>query len=54
LTPLSLVWSWRKLFPDLDDDLQHFPNEENRKSEILDMLYAMSSFERLDKDDVEE
>jgi hypothetical protein len=32
---------WRKLLPDLEDDLQGIPNEEINKSKIPDMMYAM-------------
>jgi hypothetical protein len=53
MNPVTLVWSWRKLLPDLDD-LQSFPNEEISKSEILDMVCAMKSFENIDEDNVEE
>jgi hypothetical protein len=39
--PVTLVRSWRKLLPDLeDDDLQGFPKEEISKSEILDMVHV--------------
>jgi hypothetical protein len=43
-----------KLLPDLEDDLQGFPNEEISKSEILDMVCAMTSFENFDEDNGEE
>jgi hypothetical protein len=34
MNPVTLVQSWRKLLPDLeDDDVQGFPNEEISKSE---------------------
>jgi hypothetical protein len=49
-----LFQSWRKL-PDLEeDDFQGIPNEEISKSEILDMVCAMRSFENIDKDNVVE
>jgi hypothetical protein len=55
MNPVTLVRSWRKLVPGLeDDDLQGFPNEEIRKSEILDVVCAMRSFENMDEDNVEE
>jgi hypothetical protein len=53
VNPVTLVRSWRKLVPDLEDDLQDFPNEEI-KSEILDMVCAMRSFENINKDNDEE
>jgi hypothetical protein len=34
--------------------LQSFPNKEISKSEILDMVCAMKSFEVIDEDNVEE
>jgi hypothetical protein len=41
VNPATLVQSWRKLVPDLEeDDLQGFPKEEISKSEILDMVCA--------------
>jgi hypothetical protein len=43
----------RKLLPDLEYDLQGFPNEEISKSKILDVC-AMRSFENIDEDNVEE
>jgi hypothetical protein len=33
--------------------LQGFPNEEIRKSEILDMVCAMRSFKNINEDDIE-
>jgi hypothetical protein len=46
--PLTLVQSWRKLLPDLKrDDMQGFLL---KKSEILDMVYAVRSFENIDKE----
>jgi hypothetical protein len=54
VNPVTLVQSWRKLLPDLeDDDLQGFPNEEINKFKILDMVCAMRSSENTDKDNVE-
>jgi hypothetical protein len=38
MNPVMLVQSWRKLLPDLEDDMHSFPNEEISKSEILDMV----------------
>jgi hypothetical protein len=50
VNPVMLVRSWRELFPDLeDDDLQGFPNEEIRKSKILDMC-TMRSFENFNEE----
>jgi hypothetical protein len=44
MNPVTLLLSWRKLVPDLeDDDLQGFRNEEISKSEILDMDCAVRS-----------
>jgi hypothetical protein len=45
MDPVTLIQSWRKLLPDLEDDLQGFPNKEVSKSEIFDMVCAMRSFE---------
>jgi hypothetical protein len=39
----------RKLLPGLEYDLQHFPNEEISKSEILDMVCAMKSFKNINE-----
>jgi hypothetical protein len=53
VNPRTLVRSWRKLLPDIEDDyLQGFPNEEISKSKNLDMVCAMRSFENID-DNVE-
>jgi hypothetical protein len=50
VNPITLVQSWRKLLPDLqDDDLQGFPNKENSKSEILDTVYAIRSSKNTDE-----
>jgi hypothetical protein len=50
VNPVALVRSWRKLVPDQgEDDLQGFPNEEISKSEILDMICAMRSFENINE-----
>jgi hypothetical protein len=49
VNPVTLVRSWRKLLPDLEDDLQRFPNEEISKSEIFDVVCAMSS-ENIDEE----
>jgi hypothetical protein len=55
VNPVTLIPSWRKLLPDLeDDDLQGFPNEEISKSEILDKVCAVRSFENVSEDNVEE
>jgi hypothetical protein len=41
----------RKLLPDLEEDgLQGFPNKEISKSEILDMVCAVSCFESINKE----
>jgi hypothetical protein len=54
VNPVTLVWSWRKLVPDLEeDDLQVFYIEEISKSEILDMVCAMRSFENVEEDNIE-
>jgi hypothetical protein len=54
VNPVTLVRSWRKLLPDLeDDDLQSFPNEIS-KSKILGMVCAMRNFENFDENKVEE
>jgi hypothetical protein len=51
----TLVRSRRKLLPDLEeDDLQGFCNEEISKSEILDLMCAMRSFERVDEKNIED
>jgi hypothetical protein len=51
MNPVMLVRSWRKRLPDLEeDDLQGFPNEEIRKSEILDMVCAMRSFKNINEE----
>jgi hypothetical protein len=51
MNPVTLVQSWRKLLPYLEeDDLQGFRDEETRKSEILDMVCAMRSFENTNKE----
>jgi hypothetical protein len=55
VNPVTQVRSWRKLFPDLEEDyLQGFPNEEICKSEILDMVCAVRSFEKNQRRNVEE
>jgi hypothetical protein len=55
VTPVTMVQSWRKFLPDLDeDDLQGFPNKEFSKSKILDIVCAMRSSENTDKYKVEE
>jgi hypothetical protein len=55
VNPVTLVWWWRRLVPDLGDhDLQDFDNEEISKFKILDVVYAMRSFENIDQDNVEE
>jgi hypothetical protein len=51
VNPAMLVWSWRKLLPDLDDDdMQGFPDKEISKSEIVDMVYTMTNFENINKE----
>jgi hypothetical protein len=47
VNPVTLVRSWRKLLPDLEE--QGFPNKKISKSEILDMVCAMRSFENVDE-----
>lgn len=47
MNSVALVWSWRKLFPDLDGF--QASNEEISKSEILDIVYAMSILNTLTK-----
>jgi hypothetical protein len=54
MNPVTLVQSWRKLLPDLEDDLQSFPNEEIGKSKILDMVCTMRSFENFNEDNIKE
>jgi hypothetical protein len=55
VNPVMLVRLGRNLIPDLEEDnLQGFPNEEINKSEILDMVCAMRSFENIDKNNIEE
>jgi hypothetical protein len=55
MNPVMLVQLSRKLLPHLEkDEWQGFPNEEIRKSEIPDMVYAMRRFENTDKDNIEE
>jgi hypothetical protein len=50
VNPVTLVQSWRKILSDLEeDDLQAFPIEEISKSEVLDMVCAMRSFENINK-----
>jgi hypothetical protein len=47
--------SWRNVLPDLKyDDLQGFPIEEISKSEVLDMVCAMRSFENVNEENTEE
>jgi hypothetical protein len=43
-----------KLHPDLDNDLQGFPNEEISKSKVFDMVCATRSSENVAEDNVEE
>jgi hypothetical protein len=54
VNPVTLAQSWRKLLPDLEDNFQGFPNKDINKSEILDMVCAVRSFENVNKDNVEE
>jgi hypothetical protein len=55
VNPVTLVRSWRKLLPDLEEyDLQGFRNKEINKSENLDMVCAMRSFKSINEDNVEE
>jgi hypothetical protein len=44
---MTTVQLWRKLLPDLQHDLQGFPNEEISKSEFLEMVRAIRSFENI-------
>jgi hypothetical protein len=45
MNPLTVVWSWRKLHPDLEDnDLQGFYNKEISMSKISDIMCATRSF----------
>jgi hypothetical protein len=53
MCPVTLVQSWRKLLPNLDD-LQRFPNEEIRKFEIPDMVSVIKSSENTGNDNNEE
>jgi hypothetical protein len=54
VNPVTLVQSWRKPVPDLEEyGLQGFCNEEISKSEILDVVCAMRSFENINEDNVE-
>jgi hypothetical protein len=51
VNPVTLVQSWRRHLPDLEENvLQGFSNEEIRKSEILDMVCVMRSFENINKE----
>jgi hypothetical protein len=51
LNPVTVVRSWRKLLPDLEEDnLQGFPNEEISRSEILDMVCVMRSIENTNEE----
>lgn len=46
INPVMLVWSWKKLLPDPEDnDLKGVCNTEINNSEILDMVCATRSFE---------
>jgi hypothetical protein len=47
VTWLQLV---RKVLPDLGNDLQSLPNEEISKSEILNMVCAVRTFENINKE----
>jgi hypothetical protein len=51
VNPVMLVHSGRKHLPDLEDDLQGFPNEENRKFKILTQC-ALSNIEEWLQSDV--
>jgi hypothetical protein len=51
MNPLTLVRSWRKHLADLEaDDVQGFPNKEISKSETLNMVCAMRSFENINEE----
>jgi hypothetical protein len=53
MNPVMLVPSWKKPVPNLEEDnLQHFPNKEISKSEILDMVCVMRSLKNGDKDNI--
>jgi hypothetical protein len=54
MNPITLVSSWKKLRPDLEDDLHDFHMEEISKSKILDMVCDMKSYENTDEDNIEE
>jgi hypothetical protein len=54
VNPVTLVRSSRKLLPDLEDYFQGFRNEEISKSEILDLVCAIRSFENVDENIIEE
>jgi predicted transcriptional regulator len=43
--PGTVVSSWQKLLPDLEEDLQRLANEEMRKSKFTGMMYAVRRFE---------
>jgi hypothetical protein len=49
-----LVLSWSKLLPNLEDDLQGFPNEEVDNSEIIDMVCAVRNFVNINEDNIKE
>jgi hypothetical protein len=54
VNPITLFQLWRKLLPHLEeDDLQGFPDEVISRSEILDMLCAMGSFDNINEDNIE-
>jgi hypothetical protein len=51
---VTSIQLWKKLLPDLgDDDLQDYPNEEIRKSKILDIC-AITRSENVNRDNAEE
>jgi hypothetical protein len=51
VNPVTLVRSRWKLLPDLEEsDLQGFPNEVISKSEILDMVCAVTNFENINEE----
>jgi hypothetical protein len=55
MNPATMVRSWQKLLPDLEDNnLQGFPNEEITKSDILDMVCDIRNSENTDEGKVDQ
>jgi hypothetical protein len=51
MNSVTLVRLWRKFVPDLeDDDLHSISDEEINKSEILEVVCAMRSFENVNEE----